>query len=291
MSPQPSIPEYPDLTSISMYLRDGLSPRFAGLPEGVSEFTFASLYLFRNVYRYRIGRLPRDNLLITGTDGAGDFFMLPFGIPKGELLSEFFCRFGRLKTLTESQALLLGQEGYTVEEDRDNFDYLYDRAELAKLEGRKLHSKKNLVNRFTREYPYECKPLVESAVDDAVQVLDEWRAGRDDPADYDANLEALTLTEELVLCGGVYYVGSRPAGFSLGEELAGGRMFVIHFEKAIGRYTGIYQFINMSFSSILPDKYSLINREQDQGIEGLRRVKMSYRPVGFVKKYRAHAGN
>ena len=77
-----------------------------------------------------------------------------------------------------------------------------------------------------------------------------------------------------------------PAGYTLGEEIAAGRMFVIHFEKALNRFKGLYQFVNMSFAAILPDNYTYVNREQDLGNEGLRQAKLSYKPVGFVKKYR-----
>jgi hypothetical protein len=63
----------------------------------------------------------------------------------------------------------------------------------------------------------------------------------------------------------------------------------VHFEKAIDteKYRGIYQYISQKFSSILPEKYETVNREQDLGEPGLRRAKESYNPVGFVKKYRA----
>jgi len=66
-------------------------------------------------------------------------------------------------------------------------------------------------------------------------------------------------------------------------------MFVIHFEKAALKkeYTGIYQYVNQAFTAVLPEQYELINREQDLGDPGLRQAKESYRPVDFVKKYRA----
>ena len=68
-----------------------------------------------------------------------------------------------------------------------------------------------------------------------------------------------------------------------------GTSFVIHFEKAIDvdKYKGLYQYINQTFTSMLPEKYETVNREQDLGESGLRRAKKSYRPIGFVKKYRA----
>jgi len=99
--------------------------------------------------------------------------------------------------------------------------------------------------------------------------------------------EALERMDELQLCGGIYYVDGKPAAYILGEEIAEGKTFVIHFEKAVGEYKGLYQFINQSFAAILPEKYTYINREQDLGDEGLRQAKLTYRPVGFIKKYRA----
>jgi hypothetical protein len=69
-----------------------------------------------------------------------------------------------------------------------------------------------------------------------------------------------------------------------------GKSFAIHFEKALSGYKGLWQFINQAFASILPETYETINREQDLGEEGLRSAKMSYHPIGFVKKYRAYPG-
>jgi hypothetical protein len=111
------------------------------------------------------------------------------------------------------------------------------------------------------------------------------------PGDYAAAREALENMEYLQLCGGIFYVDDEPAAFTLGEELARGRMFAIHFEKAILRkqYRGIYQYVNQAFTALLPDKYELINWEQDLGDPGLRQAKESYRPAGFVPKYRAAA--
>ena len=104
-----------------------------------------------------------------------------------------------------------------------------------------------------------------------------------------AATEALNHMDELQLCGGIYYVDSQPVAYTLGEELALGRTFVIHFEKAVDadRYKGLYQFINQAFAAILPDKYDTINREQDLGDPGLRQAKESYNPVAFIEKFHA----
>lgn len=281
------IPTYPHHSELTLALRPALHPLFQQLSEGISEFTFANLYLFRHTHQYRIARLSDARYLITGQDGDAPFFMLPCGLPDRSLLDEIFHDFESLKCVSAVQAAQLAGLGYRVTEDRDNWDYLYSQKELAELTGRKFHKKRNLVNAFSNNYTYEGKPLLETYVPDALAILDAWRANHDEPGDYAAAKEALERMEELQLCGGLYYVDGRPAAYSLGEELARGASFVIHFEKTAGEYKGIWQFVNQAFASILPEKYLTINREQDLGDEGLRHAKLSYRPVGFVEKFRA----
>jgi len=298
------ISEYPDFTELTPALRPLLHPLFQNLTEGISEFTFAGLYLFRETHHYRVSRLGEGQFAIAGSDGdaasqdaasreaasqSGSFFMLPFGLPSSEALDHLFDRFGRMKAVSETLAGELTARGYRVEEDRDSFDYLYAREEMVGLAGRKFHKKKNLVNAFARNYRAEGRPLLQDYLGEALAVLDAWRGERDerDPGDYVAAREALERMDELQLCGGIYYVEGRPAAYSLGEEIARGKMFAIHFEKAVraAEYKGIYQFINQTFASILPPKYETINREQDLGDLGLRQAKESYNPVGFVRKY------
>jgi len=283
-----TIADYPEFSQVAMEQRPVLHPRFHELPEGMSELTFANIYLFRHAHRYQVARLEGDLLLIVGED-AESFFILPFGLPSRQMLDELFERYRVAKCCPSPQAEQLAAMGYRVWEDRDNFDYLYRREDLVSLSGRKFHRKKNLVNLFLRTNTGTAKPLFPEYVGDALRILDTWRQQQETAGDYDAAREALEKIEQLQLCGGIFYVNDEPAAYSLGEELAQGTMWVTHFEKAIDdqRYKGIYQYVNQAFVSVLPEKYELINREQDLGDPGLRQAKESYRPSGFVKKYRA----
>ena len=283
------IAEYPDSTELSLDLRPVLHPKFQALPEGISEFTFANIYLFRHTHHYRLSRLPDELLIISGQDADTPFFMLPFGLPEERFLREFFEQYGQMKAVSDSQAALLSQKGYAVVEDRNNFDYLYAREQLVHLSGRKFHKKKNLVNIFIRNNRCQARPLLEEYRNDALEVLEQWKIQLTGLGDYSAAKEAVEKMWALQLCGGIFYIAGRPVAYCLGEELAQGRCFVIHFEKAIieEKYTGIYQFINQAFASVLPEKYKIINREQDVGSLGLRQAKESYSPIGFVKKYKA----
>ena len=224
--------------------------------------------------------------MILGRDGDTPFFMLPFGLPGQALLDRLFHDHGMLKAASSEQAEQLRSLGFDVREDRDHFDYLYRREDLAQLSGRTYSKKRNLIKAFLNNHDYEARPLREEYLGDALQVLEAWRAGVGQDGDYRAAREGLERMDELQLCGGVYYVADQPVAYVLGEELAGAASFLIHFEKAVAGYKGLYQFINQSFAAILPADYATINREQDLGDPGLRQAKLSYRPSGFVEKFR-----
>lgn len=282
------IEEYPEFSPLSLEQRPVLHPRFQRLAEGMSELTFAGMYLFRAAHDYQISRADEDVFVIAGRD-AEPFFISPFALPSEEILNSLFDRYRTMKAVSESQAQQLSGMGRRVWEDRENFDYLYAREKLATLSGRQLHRKKNLVNLFLRNNQCIVKPLLEEYSGDALAILERWKSQQERPGDYAAAREAIENMETLQLCGEIFYAGEEAVAYALGEEVSQGRMFVIHFEKAVLKkeYTGIYQYVNQAFVATLPERYELVNREQDLGEPGLRRAKESYRPVGFVKKYRA----
>ncbi|TFG84218.1 MAG: DUF2156 domain-containing protein [Spirochaetales bacterium] len=284
------IPEYPEFAPIGIEMRDELYPSLNLLSDGVSEFTFSNLYLFRNTYGYRASHILGKTFLISGEKRGERFFLAPCCVPENETLETLFLDHAYLKNMSETQCLAerirLEAAGYQVHEDRDNFDYLYDRHDLAELSGKAYHKKRNLVNAFINSYSYEQKTLDSGTVGDAVSVLDRWREEKGVDGDFAAAREALELYEPLGMRGAVYYVDGKPAGYALGEPISKARMFAVHFEKALGAYKGIYQFINQAFAQSLPAYIKHVNREQDLGDEGLRQAKMTYRPVGFVRKFR-----
>ena len=280
------IVSYPDFSEVTLDARNALHPYFKGIEKGISEFTFANIYFFRKRHNYTVSTLPGGAYLIAGRDGEETFFMLPSGPAEESFLAGLFLRFDFMKCVSEGEAALLKGYGYIITEDRDNFDYIYLRKEQADLSGRRFHKKKNLVNLFVSEYVHSSRPLLKEYIDDALKALEDWRVERGSEGDYEAARDALVNCEEVGLCGYVFYVDGRPAAYTLGEEL-GEDTFVVHFEKGLGAFKGLLQFVNQSFAALLPDRYLYINREQDVGDVGLRKSKMSYRPAGFIKKYRA----
>ncbi|MDR2398296.1 MAG: phosphatidylglycerol lysyltransferase domain-containing protein [Spirochaetaceae bacterium] len=286
------IPAYPTFAPLDFTFQAALHERLYPLPDGVSEYTFANLYLFRNRYHYVLS-LHKECLILSGERGDARFFMCPGDVPEKEALDELFRTHAYWKGISESVATAnqecLAQWGIAVTEDRDNFDYLYLRTDLAELPGKKYHKKRNLVNAFLSAYPNHAHaPLTGELLPDAMTVLNRWREDKGEAGDYEAAKEALERFRDLGMQGRVFYIDGNPVGWCLGETVAQGTSFALHFEKALDKFKGIYQFMNQTFASSLPETLRYINREQDLGDEGLRQAKMTYRPWGFVRKYTGH---
>jgi hypothetical protein len=284
------IPCYPEFVPLSLELKNEMHPRLSLTPDGVSEYTFAGLYLFRSRYNYRVSRLQDKTFILSGEREGKKFFMTPCAVPGRGILEGLFKTHDYWKGIPDAvlspEREHLAEWGIEITEDRDNFDYLYLRSDLAELPGKKYHKKRNLVNAFQGAYPnHGGTPLTAENVPQALEVLERWREDKGEEGDYTACREALELFGVLAMKGAVYYINGRPAGWCLGESVAKGRTFAIHFEKGIDESKGIYQFINQSFAASLPEYFTHINREQDLGDEGLRQAKMTYRPSGFVRKY------
>lgn len=179
--------------------------------------------------------------------------------------------------------------------DRDNFDYVYDINDLAQLKGKRYQSKRNFANRFEANYP-DCQllPLEESTMPMAQTMLETWfaqRAEMDPLADF--RLEQIALDRafskfsQLGLEGLVLVVEGKCVAMTMGSLLSQDT-FDIHFEKALEGYDGAYAYINRSFARYLQEKYpflQFLNREDDLGIPGLRKAKLSYHPHHLVEKH------
>ncbi len=286
------LPQFPDWSSLELTLESAVAPRLDALTDGVSEFTFPGLFLFREHYGYEISLSPDNRLLISGRRPDGTFFLVPEGLPHDDgVILDLFERFDYLKNLPPSWVPAAQERleplGVELLPDRKNFDYLYRADELAELPGKRFHKKRNHVNAFHRQYDYSVDSLTRENEADARAILERWRASREDEADYEEALEGLGHREHFGMGGIVVYVDGFPVGYAMGEPIGQSDTFIVHVEKALPDYRGLYQFLNQAFARRIAERYTYINREQDLGDPGLRQAKMTYRPCGFVEKYRA----
>ncbi len=287
-----SIPAYPVFAPLSLEMAREISPHLVKLPDGVSEFSFAGLYLFRHRYNYHVSF--KDCLLIISGELEGKkFFITPCCSTDIATVQELFKTHDYWKLISPAflakNREMMTAAGFGIIEDRDNFDYLYFRTELATLAGKKFHKKKNHVNSFELNYPvHSVKKLDLVTRKDAQMVLDAWLEAQEDPADtdYRASKEVLELIDQFEMTGLVLYVDNIAVAWCLGETIGDGRIVAVHFEKARLDVRGAFQYINYLFAQSLPETVEFINREQDLGDEGMRQAKLTYRPSGFVEKYK-----
>ena len=287
------VPSYPEFAPISLAMRSELHPWFQRLEAGLSEFTFSNIWLFRHTYNYQLCCCGEGKYLLTGTKLGKTFFSAPWGLPARAVVDELFSRVDFLKNLNASQAEVLGptlaEWGYEVRDDRDNWDYLYDSQEMATLDGKKFHKKRNHVHQFQTLYPtgFEGRnmDLSDRDTEAALDLLERWQAPREDRSDYLPSKDAVIHRGELELTGRLWTLDGKTIAFAQGEPTQRGAAFTIHFEKADGEYRGVYQTIFLDWAQTLRGKWPLINREQDLGEPGLRQAKETYRPVGYVRKF------
>lgn len=191
------------------------------------------------------------------------------------------------------QYLNLPEEEYYVQEQEDSRDYLYLGQAMRNLAGKKLHKKKNRVNAFMREYEgrYEYRALCCSDSQYVWEFLDKWRATKGEDVEEHLDYEVRGIHDILKNCsnlnvkmGGVFIDGQLEA-FTIGSYNPIENMAVIHIEKANPEINGLYQYINRQFLIEEFPEVEWVNREDDLGIEGLRKAKMSYYPADFARKY------
>ncbi len=170
-------------------------------------------------------------------------------------------------------------------------EYLYETAALQQMSGKKLHSKKNFINRFDREHTWSYQPITSKNKEECLAMLSLWKQRRNQEQlvqataldELEIDRTALTLSEPLGLTGGLLRAEGQVVGVSLGEPV-GGNTFVIHVEKAFPWIPGAYPMLVREFARHTAAGYQYLNREEDLGVEGLRRSKQSYRPCAIFEK-------
>ena len=206
----------------------------------------------------------------------------------------------RITSMTKAEAEEL--EGwfpgkFLIRTDRDGFDYVYAIDDLADLKGRKFQKKRNHVNRFRAEYPEAVSvPLEPDNLEKAQEMVEDWyrqRLEEDPHGEY--LLERIAMDrafrhfKALGMEGLMLMDGDQVLAVTMASRLSRNTMDV-HFEKAREDVDGAYAAVNCEFARFLREKHpelEFLNREDDMGLEGLRKAKLSYHLHHFEEKYRA----
>ena len=284
-----------DLGPIDITHRARVADKLQQFPPIISEQTFTNCFVWRETRPLRL--IETEGILLIVWE-RGDQSMLlgpPVGSAAIEAIADALTS-AELKPLTaierapETALALLPLEGWTSAPDTNNADYVYRREELAELAGRRFHKKRNLISQCLTEHDPSYEPITRENLDEVRDMQKRWCAQRNCGKDhalcgeYRAVIQTLEHFEALDLIGGALRVKGRIEAFSIGEGLNADTA-VVHFEKAMGDFKGLYQVMNQRFCQEALSGFTFVNREQDLGIPGLRQAKESYFPDHRIMKY------
>ncbi len=198
----------------------------------------------------------------------------------------------RITGVTEKSLDMLKEmfpDSFTYEYDRDSSDYIYRSSDLINLSGKKYHSKRNHLTHF-QSLDYTFSMIQENDFDDCISFCTYDYNNKYQENDYSSVAEQYAINTyfsyfgELGLKGGIIRIDGKVAAVTIGEQL-NSSTFCVHIEKADRSFSGIYTAINNLFAKSAAVDFEYINREEDLGIDGLRKAKLSYHPVFLLNKY------
>lgn len=265
------------------------------------DFSFANMCSWRFFYKSEFAVV--DNFLLIRfwiENGSRIAYMIPVG--EGDLLAAVsmieqdsleqghpLCMFGVTPDAKEKLEKVL-PGGFFYLPERDYFDYIYLREHLALLKGKKYQSKRNHINNFKKQYEYEYIPITPEIIPKCLRLECKWyKANLSDNDGEELTDERRSLTyalhnfNSLGLTGGAICVEGEIIAFSFGAPI-NHNTFGVHVEKADTNFDGAYAIINQEFAAHLPEQFIYVNREEDLGIEGLRKAKLSYNPTILLEK-------
>lgn len=292
-----------EFNPITIEFKNIYSHFFLDSTERGCETSFANL----NIWGFQQYAILNDQLVLFSLYNGHYFYSFPIGNgDKKNVIDSIIadakernipcCIVGLYSDAKETLEKLY-PETFNIHSDRDSYDYVYSIDDLADLQGRKYHKKRTHINKFRSSFEkYTLEPLGDNNLPQVRQMLEKWYSDRlaDNPdndyaSEQKALYKALEHYNELNMDGLVLSNNHDILAFTLGSQLSDDT-FDIHFEKARWDVDGAYTVIASEFAKYIRSKYPYIkflNREEDMGLEGLRKSKESYYPHHMVEKSRA----
>lgn len=259
-----------------------------------SELNFQNLMTWKVTDQIEYAIIDDKTMVIKGKNRGIPYFFAPMAKTSSDFIEAIQimekCAVDHnvpflIKGLSEKMAELIRSSGlkYRMDEERDYAEYLYSSESLRTLTGKKYNKKRNLLNQFMKNDHYIFKSYEKSDEHLIKDLLYRWESKKSHAFEHKAIFDALEHLEDLGLFCDLIVIDGVAHAFSIGTK--SDKMGLVLFEKADTTYTGIYQAMNYLFANKHFYDVELINRQEDLGILELRKAKMSYNPIGFVKKF------
>lgn len=265
-----------------------------------SESSFTAVFSWLHKNKLRI--CEQDGIFFRFANTSKPFYLYPLGGDFDRALELIEADANTrgipmtIRAVTEEQRASFENKGFTISEDRDSADYLYNAQDLLELAGKKYHAKRNFIARFERENNWQYEEITDENLTEVWDFQDKWcrKNGCDtnESLQEEATCIALLLynLKALKANGGLLKADGKVVSFTIASHV-GADTIEIHVEKADYDVTGSYPMINREFlrHNLTPD-IKFINREEDLGLESLRKAKLSYHPCEILTKYTAIRG-
>jgi len=287
-----AIPVYPEFKAIELEDSSAFDQALKKDPPVISELTFTNIFAWRQAYKFESSLLGGFIILRSLSSGRHIFFPpIGEGDTKGAIVEAFRGGKGIFSRLPESTGRLFENDpGYKLTPDRDNSDYLYYSEELISLSGKRFDGKRNLIKKFKSLQRYEYVEFRAADIEECLFFEEDWCRLKNCEAVQGLENERLAIRQMLenfsrfALVAGGIRVDAKIRAIAIGQEL-NPQTLVIHVLKADPDMAGLYQLMNNEFVSRAAVNYRYVNMEQDLGLEGLRKAKLSYHPAAMVNKY------
>jgi hypothetical protein len=282
---------------ISLEQQDLYLTKFAQLPQKTSDYSFVNLWGWAEVYGLQWAW--DEHLVWVRQTIPQIVYWAPVGPWEDIDWSLYFSRAPNPGwEMTRVPEALLHQwndhlkQRFEVIEQRDQWDYIYRVSDLVDLKGNRFHKKRNLLNQFIKKYDFKFIPLGPKWMDPALKMQENWCVWRDCES-----IETLGAENRVIenifkhwndiegILGGGLLIGDQMVAYTVAERISDSTL-LIHFEKGNPDLIGVYQAINQVFINQVKNGLVYVNREQDLGDAGLRKAKLSYHPIEFIRKYR-----
>jgi hypothetical protein len=280
--------------------RNAMTACLSKIKTRMCESAYSTYFLWDEKYRFEID-FSDGFLFVRYTEDGERGYLIPAG--EGDFVAALdkliaYCEANReplrLGYVPESFMQMI-QDNYPNEfeftEDRDSSEYLYLSEKMISLSGKKLHGKRNFVNRFKKSFDgrWSFEHITPDNIKEVMAYDRHWyRDNRSSEGDLEAERvvihKLLDNMDYLGSVGGALRLDGKIIGFSLGTEICDDT-FDVQIEKAEWEIPGAYQMLTNQFAKEFCSKYTYINREEDMGLEGLRKSKLSYYPYKILMKY------
>lgn len=274
--------------------QEKLLPFLQNAQELTCEISFVNLLIWQPLY-HNCYCIEDNTLFLKSYDKNIETYSLPFGDIKSGM-QKIIDRLGKLPVIWaqggkrfDEFKLMFGDK-YDIYESRNEFDYIYNTVDLINLSGKKYHSKRNHISTFSKQFDWHYEDISQSNINAVKDCANTWYSQYGSKMDEELKTEKkgvnlmLENMDYLGLKGGAIIVNDQVVAFTLGSAV-NEQIYNIHTEKAVPGFETAYTVINREFAAKNLAGYKYINREDDLGIDGLRRSKLSYKPEILLPKY------